>query len=304
MPQNMIKGKLPGGTAATEKDFKKNMAFVEIFKILSHWGLDKTVASWQILNNTNEALKNWTEANLVQVIKADDREIRVRQAGAEKSILIADAVQWNVNKWINIEKDRDALLRILKSVDPVFGAPADWSTMNPAAIAALIKPAHIRGIVEKQCRHYTGLNDVDGKAGKSYLIILARRFPEVMKNKENAQNDLARLRELFQTEGITPGEIDYVKQIRFNSIEERRILALGNVEGRQDDKAFDIDEDVKNWSIACQVVFGPEQFYEFWSYVVGQALQTGQRHWYYTIFDFQSIEVSEMENALEAFRQL
>ncbi len=297
-PQNMKKGSLPGGAAATEKDFAKNMALVEIFKILSHWGLDKTISSWKILNKTNDSLKDWTEANLVQILQADDREIRVRQVlggvSKENIIKIADAIAWTVNKWINIEKDPDALLRILKSVDPGFEAPAGWNTLNSAAVTNLVKPAHIRAIVEKQCKHFTTLNEIDGKPGKSYLIILAGRHPEVLKNKENAQKDLARLQELFKTEGITPAETEYVKKICFNSMEERRILALGNVESRQDDKAFDIEEDVKTWSTACQVVFGPEQFYEFWYYVVGKALQTGQRQWYYTIFDFNTLEVQKV----------
>ncbi|MBK7936687.1 MAG: hypothetical protein IPJ82_06180 [Lewinellaceae bacterium] len=297
-PQNLVKHALPGGTAAAQKDFAKNIALVEIYKILTRWGLDKTISSWQILNKTNEALKDWTEARLAGVVKADDREIRVRQVTGgvsnEKVIQVAEAIKWTVNKWINIEKDPDALLRILKNADPGFAAPADWNTLNSGAVTNLVKPAHIRAIVEKQCKHFTTLNEIDGKPGKSYLIILAGRHPEVLKNKENAQKDLARLQELFKTEGITPAETEYVKKICFNSMEERRILALGNVESRQDDKAFDIEEDVKTWSTACQVVFGPEQFYEFWYYVVGKALQTGQRQWYYTIFDFNTLEVQKV----------
>ena len=296
MPGSMKKHALPGGSTKSEADFRKNIALVEIFKILSNWGLDSAKASWKILTEMNDSLKVWNETNLVQISQSDDREIRIRQVmgsqSNEKTIKIADAINWTADYWIKNKKDPDALLRILKDIDPGFAAPADWNTLKPEAVANLIKPKHIYGIVEKQSRHNTGLNDVDGKPGKSYMMILAGFQPEVLKQKERAQQHLARLQELFKTEGITPAEMDYVKQIRFNSAEERKILALGNVERRRDEKAFDIEEEVKGWSIACQVVFGPEQFYEFWHYVVGQALQTGQRHWYYTLFDFESMKVS------------
>ncbi len=294
-PKNMIEGSLPGGTAGTEQDFIKNIALVEIFKILSNWGLDVNKASWQILNDANESLKNWSEANLAHVVQSDDNEIRVRQViggnTKEKTINIPNAVNWIVNKWINTEKNPDALLRILKSVDQNFAAPDNWSGLNSREVANLIKPAHILGIVEKQCRHVKDISEVDGMPGNTYMIILEGYHPEIMQQKENTQKSIERLEELFKTPGITANEVKYVKQIRFNSAEERKVLALGNVGHRKDEKAFDIDEDVKNWSTACQVVFGPEQFYEFWYYVVGQSLKTGQRHWYYTIFDLSTIGV-------------
>lgn len=281
-PRNLISTRLPGGTAYSEADFQKNIALVEIFAILSRWGFSATRASYQFL-------AEGTGGPLMSIRQADDQIIIVEHAGVSRQINVPEAINWMVDYWMKRQNDFPPLIRILKSVDPGFRVKPGVFRMTAKKMTGHIKPAHVLGIVEKQMRHLGDLDEVDGKPGQTYISILDGKLPDLQQQTLGARAELERLNALLKTPGITPAEAQYVKEICFNTAAERAKLVSSGIATADDKKMFEVDEEVSGWSVACQVVFGAEQFYKFWSQVTGQALKTGQRHWYYTVVDRRSL---------------
>jgi hypothetical protein len=275
-------GSLPGGTAGGEQAFRKNMALTEIFAILSRWGFSADRPSYQFLaENAGKPL--------ISLLQADDDTLIVQHLGRTKTIDIKTSIEWMTDLWIKRRKQPATLMRILRSVDNNFKIRPGVQRMTIKKWNETIQPAHVQGIVEKQIQFLGDLEDVDGRPGDTYLSILDGKLPDLELQTRPHRQEMARVHDLFKTPGITAKEVQYLKQICFNTSAERTKLVSAQIASSEDRNSFEVNEEVRNWSVACQVVFGAEQFYKFWRQVTGQALQTGQRQWYYTLIDKRTL---------------
>jgi hypothetical protein len=275
-------GSLPGGTATGEQAFRKNVALSEIFSTLARWGFSAERPSYQFLaENAGNPL--------IAILRADDNTIVVQHLGISKTLDVKTAIEWMTDYWIRRKKQPETLMRILRSVDNNFKIRPGVQRMTIKKWNETIQPAHVQGIVEKQMRFLGDLQEVDGRPGDTYLSILDGKIPDLQQQTLRVRQELTRVNDLFKTPGITTKEVQYLKQICFNTIAERAKLVSAQIASSEDKSSFEVNEEVRNWSVACQVVFGAEQFYTFWRQVTGQALQTGQRQWYYTLIDKRTL---------------
>jgi hypothetical protein len=275
-------GSLPGGAAIGEQAFRKNMALTEIFAILARWGFSAERPSYQFLaENAGNPL--------ISLLQADDDILIVQHLGKTKNIAVKTAIAWMTDHWIKRKRQPETLMRILRSVDSNFKIRPGVQRMTIKKWNETIQPAHVQGIVEKQMQFLGDLQAVDGMPGDTYLSILDGKLPDLQLQKLQYRQEMTRVNDLLKTPGITTKEVQYLKQICFNTSAERSKLVSAQIASAEDQNAFEVNEEVRNWSVACQVVFGAEQFYKFWRQVTGQALQTGQRQWYYTLIDKRTL---------------
>jgi hypothetical protein len=279
--KNLVKYIFPVG-AQNEVEFKAVLVLMEIFEILSRWGLHATKPAWEVLSGwaATKALRTGPVQNGVVPVFQDET------TQAVKFINIASARTWLAKKW---SLNRALLLKILRSVDLYFVPPTDFNALNNKGLELLISDKHIEGIVRRQCDFFFDLKAIDGLAGNTYLSLLNAEIPRDGALAQLANRDFARMSALLQQFNnthpvLTPARREYVKKIRTQTLQERAKLldaqaAVLEVTGQP------VEENVGTWSILCQVVFGPEMFYEMMRYTVGNALQTGQRRWYYTLID-------------------
>ena len=105
-----------------------------------------------------------------------------------------------------------------------------------------------------------------------------------------ANVDFNRINNLLQAFGganpvLTTKRSTYVKQIRTQTLLEREKFKASEEKKGLESSGQKIKDLVGAWSELCQVVFGPEMFYEMMRFTLVNALQTGQRRWYYTLID-------------------
>jgi hypothetical protein len=284
--KNLVKYILPVG-ANTESEFRAVLVIMEIFEILSRWGLDPQRPAWDNLAGwaAAKALRAGTASGGMVPVFQDEKTTPVRQ------ITIATARGWLAKKW---STNRPMLLRILRSVDPAFMPPGNFNALNTKGLEQLVTDRHIAGIVQRQCDYFFDVKEVDGLAGNTYLNLLHAGIAADGALAQKANVDFARMQVLLaQFSGsnsvLTAKRRDYVKQIKTNPLAERAKLLEAEARKALEVSGQNVAENVGTWSILCQVVFGPEMFYEMMGFAVNKALETGQRRWYYTLIDQASV---------------
>ncbi len=283
---NLVKYILPVG-ATNEVEFKAVLVFMEIFKILSRWGIDPKRPAW-------ENLVGWAAAKALRAGPVTSGLVKVFQdekMQPVKQISVLAARGWLAQKW---SSNRANLLKIIRSVDPMFVVPSNFSTLTIKGLEQLITDKHIEGIIRRQCDYFFDPVDVDGLAGNTFLSLINTALPADGAMAQQANTDFAAMSALFQLFGgsnpvLTIKRRDYVKQIRTQTLEERAKLLESEEKKALESSGQKVRETVGTWSILCQVVFGPEMFYEMMDFTVGLSLQTGQRRWYYTLVEEASI---------------
>jgi hypothetical protein len=285
----MEQWKLPSGTVSTEDEFKANLIITEIFNILSRWGLDTSKSAYKNLKSWKDAKELiWgeIEGGKAKVYKEDDEE-------NAKEIEIKSSKEWIAKYWVETKKDRSSLLKILKDVDSDFEKPEKYDEMTKKEILELIEDDHIESIIKKQIEYFTDLKSIDGKAGGTFIDILNGKKEKITDLQKEAETDFQRIEELFDefddNSVLTNSQKNYLKNdIKMQTLKERE--AFEDKSNRlEDDQAIEINENVGPWSILCQVVFGPEKFYEFMMHVSNKSLESEQRRWYYTLIDLASL---------------
>ena len=126
-----------------------------------------------------------------------------------------------------------------------------------------------------------------------FIDIVNGKKEKITDLQTKANTDFQRMEELFEkfddNSVLTNSQKNYLK----NDIKMQTLKERGAFEDKsntlEDDQAIEIDENVGPWSILCQVVFGPEKFYEFMMQVSDKSLESGQRRWYYTLIDLASL---------------
>ncbi len=274
--QHSFTASLPGGGVTDEAQFARQLALAEAFSTLSRWGLDKNTAARSIL-------QKWTALKPIQVVSANENTMELAQGTQHKSLKVNDIRQWLAQFWVTKKQSPQALFDILKYEDAGYQQPG--SPANVAAVAASITAAHVAAIVRRQANYFEKLDDVDGKAGPIYQSILAGTRTSVADLIASAGPDSARADALGQTPGILPAHRAYLQTLRFDTLGERSALAALKLPRL---KIGELAENVGDWSTACQVIFGMEQFYKFWFLLTCHAAATGQRHWYYTLVERNS----------------
>ncbi|MFN6945977.1 MAG: DUF4157 domain-containing protein, partial [Cytophagaceae bacterium] len=274
---------LPGGTVSSENSFLQNIKFVEIFHILSKWGLKNTTPAYQIL-------KDWHNYKEILVEGVEGDNLNLQREGDEGSVQrnISTSTEWLANYWINIKKDRNSLLTILQSVDSNFVVPENFSSLNKDEVKELISSVHIEEIFKKQTEYYKDLNDIDGKAGADFIKIIEGKKTSVEELVSLAQEHYPRIESLFSS--MNSNYATYLKGLKMNTSQERNLISDNNQTDVLTDDALQINQNVGSWSEGCQVIFGPEQFYNYWMDVTNKAEESGQRKWYYTLIDMSSLE--------------
>lgn len=287
--RNLVRYILPTG-AATESEFKAVLVFMELYEIVSRWGLDPNRPAW-------EHLSNWAAKKALNAGPAIDGIIAVYQDGktqAVRKISTAAARGWLAKKW---SSKRQILLQILRSAEPEFTEPVNFKTLRIRDLENVITERHIEGIVQRQCDFFFDVRQVDGLAGNTYLSLLNANIPADGALAQLANADYARMKELFNKFGGSSGVLttkrkNYVQQIISQTLAERKKIAESESNALMEDTVPIITDKVGTWSILCQVVFGPVIFYEMMRLAVGNSLQTGQRRWYYTLVNVASIPKS------------
>ncbi len=288
----MEQSKLPAGTVSTEEQFKANLIITEIFSILSRWGLDKSKTAYINLKDAKDAkelILGEVENNIAKVHKEGDQD-------NAKEIDLSSSKEWLAKYWVNTKKDRASLLKIIQNVDSNFEKPSGYDEMSKTQILALLTNNHIESIIEKQIQYFTDKASIDGKAGKSFLNIVDGKKEKITDFQTKATTDFERVEVLFDNFAdntvLKDSHKNYIKnQIKMQTIQERGAFT-NTSETLADDQATQVNENVGPWSILCQVIFGPEKFYEFMMQVSDKSLESGQRRWYYTLIDLASITAS------------
>jgi hypothetical protein len=284
--KNLVKYTFPVG-ADTESEFRAVLVIMEMFEILSHWGLDSSRPAW-------DNLTDWAAKKALQPSKIKGGFVPVMQdesVAPVKQISITKARAWLANKWTD---NRPILFKILRSADASFTPPANFATLNTKGLEQVITDQHIEGIVRRQCQTFLDLKQVDGLAGNTYLNLLNAEIPADGSLAQQANADFARMNILFaQFSGANPvlntARKNYIKQIKTQTLVERAKLREAEEKKNLEVSGQHIQEAVGQWSILCQVVFGPEMFYEMMDFALANCLQTGQRRWYYTLIDQATI---------------
>ena len=284
--KKLVKYILPVG-ANNESAFRAVLVFMEIFEILSRWGLDPTRPAW-------ENLSGWAATKALRAGPISGSSIPVFQdekTAAVRSISIKAARGWLAKKWTS---NRPILVKILRSADPAFTTPSNFTQLNTAGLETVITDQHIHGIVQRQCNYFFDEKEVDGLAGNTYLSLLNAEIPADGALAQLANIDYARMTALFKLfDGGNPvlnnTRRNYVKKIITQTLIERAKFIESEALKGLEVSGNKIKDLVGTWSILCQVVFGPEMFYEMMEFALGNALETGQRRWYYTLIDEASV---------------
>lgn len=284
--KNLVKYIFPVG-AETESEFRAVLVIMEMFEILSHWGLDPARPAW-------DNLADWAAKKALKTSKIKGGFVPVLQdesVAPVKQISIAKARAWLANKWSD---NRPILFKILRSVDRLFTLPPNFNALNTKGLEQIITDQHIEGIVRRQCQTFLDLKQVDGLAGNTYLNLMNAEIPADGSLAQQANADFARMNILFaQFSGsnavLTTARKNYIKQIKTQTLVERAKLRDAEEKKTLEVSGQHIQEAVGQWSILCQVVFGPEMFYEMMDFALANCLQTGQRRWYYTLIDQATI---------------
>jgi hypothetical protein len=280
--KSLVKYILPVG-ANNETELRAVLVFMEIFRILSRWGLDATRPAW-------ENLSGWAAAKALRAGPISGSSVPIFQdekTAAVRSIYIPAARGWLAKKWAN---NRPILLKILRSVEPSFNPPPNFNQLNTAGLETVISNQHILGIAKRQCDYFFDAKKVDGLAGNTYLALLNAEIPDDGALAQLANKDFARMNELLKlSDGgntvLTTTRKNYVKKIITQTLLERAKFVESEAIKGLEASGQKIKDLVGTWSILCQVVFGPEMFYEMMEYALRNILETGQRRLYYTLID-------------------
>lgn len=288
-----IKGMKGGGlsdsnTAKTEDEFAVNMLYVQAFTILTRWGKKQGKKAY-------DHLKEMKEVALYKFQEMKDGNISLKRDSDEKAVTkeIAPLKAYLAKAGAKDDKGREKFVRIIQSVDGQFQKPENLAKLKEADLKKLITDEHIKGILEKQMDYFADITDIDGKPGSSYINILDGKMDKLTERKAAAEKDYpaieAIFKELKETYKIKESRINYLKGLMPGTQNERNLY---NKAGKNADQSTKIDQNVVGWSEGCQVVFGPEKFYEFWSDVTDKATTSGQRRWYYTLIDEESFKTT------------
>ncbi|MCB9287770.1 MAG: DUF4157 domain-containing protein [Lewinellaceae bacterium] len=285
-----MSSQLPGGTVSTEEQVKANLILVEIFSILTRWGIDPSKAAYK-------NLEEWKGAQSLVFGGIEGGNISVYKEGEAdnpKLLTINPRKNWLVQHWVVQKSDRETFFRILEAVDEDFERPENSQDLTTAQLLALVTDQHVEGIVKKQLEVFPQLNKIDGYAGSTFLDILDGKIPGIAVRKAKAEADFERIEELFAKFNtntvLTEAHKTYLKEnIKAQTLAEREILQNPDKTEELEDKALEVKEEVGPWSTLCQVIFGPEKFYEFLMDVTDKALESGQRRWYYTLINDSSL---------------
>lgn len=267
-------------TTATQRAL--NLKYVEAFRILTKWGERQNVTAYQ-------KLKSIADIHEITVLKIEDRKASLQDGSHVVQKSIAPMVSYIASKYGTNAESKTTLVQILQSADNSYIAPANLAEMSVADIESSITVKQIEGILKKQAEYLSDIAQVDGKPGRTYLNILAGKIPSIDSIKGSAvqdNNDIDRLlteiKELEGNQGAT--KVNYLKNLKPGTWNERNIYQNQSslIEENEDDSET-VEQAVGAWSQGCQVVFGPEKFYEFWSNVVQSAHTVGQMQWYYTL---------------------
>lgn len=295
-----IKGLKDGGlsssnTTKTEDEFAVNMLYVQAFTILTRWGKKQDKKAY-------DYLKEMKEVELYKFQEMKDGNISLKRDSDEKAVTkeIEPLKTYLAKAGAKDDKGREKFVRIIQSVDGQFQKPENLAELKEADLKKLITDEHIKGILEKQMDYFAEIGEIDGRPGSSYINILDGKMDKLTERKAAAEKDYpaieAIFKELKETYKIKESKINYLKGLRPGTQNERNFY---NQAGKNADQSAKVDQNVGGWSAGCQVVFGPEKFYEFWSDVTDKATTSGQRRWYYTLIDEESFKTTTKQGGEE-----
>jgi len=274
--------------AKTENDFAVNLLYVQAFKILSRWGKNQDKKAYDYLKDMKEA-----EPYKFQELKDGKASLKKDSEKKATTKEIAPMKTYIAHKYSKDEAGKENFVRIIQSVDSGFQKPKNLATLKEADLKKLITDEHIKGILKKQANYFADISNIDGKPGTSYLDILDGKTDKLTKLKALAKKDFPEIEAIFKklkdTYKVNDSRIKYLKNLKPGTHQERKYY---NQAGINTDQSTKINQDVAGWSDGCQVVFGPEKFYEFWSDVTDKATDTKQRRWYYTLIDEESFKTT------------
>ncbi|HRW63421.1 MAG TPA: DUF4157 domain-containing protein [Bacteroidales bacterium] len=280
-----------------EEEFEINTLYVEAFRILTQWGKKRDVKAY-------EYLKDWKEAVKYEFTEIKDGKVKFKKNGTDDIIErdINGIKDYIANKYSVNNENKDILVRIIQSVDNTFIIPENIYDLGKDELKELITENHVKGILEKQMNYIKDVGDIDGKPGKSYISILDGEMETFDFMHGKALTDFNDLEDVFTDlkdilgDDVAKDKIDYLKDLEPGTITEREMYEGDNsITGENTDGSQTIEQDVDAWSEGCQVVFGPEKFYEFWGHVTDKAMDSGQRRWYYTIINLETQETTTEE---------
>lgn len=278
-----------------ESEFKTNLLFTEAFRILTQWGKKQNVKAY-------DYLKEWKEAKKIEFEKIEEGQASFKQEGDENATekSVATIKEYIANKYYTTDEKKQVFMRIMQSVDSSFTEPENLTSLDKEGIKALIEDKHVEGILKKQMAHTKTLSDVDGMPGGGYIDILDGDVTSFEDMKTKATTDFTAIETVFtsikaelgDTVGAT--KITYLKGLKPGTLKERDLIeGDSNIADENDDESTAIEQNVGAWSEGCQVVFGPEQFYEFWDHTTNKAGDSDQRRWYYNLIESDMLVTTE-----------
>ncbi len=280
----------------TDQQVAINLLYVQAFTILSRWGKKQNVNAYDYLEEMKDIeLYKFQEMKdgKVDMKRDSDKEAVSREVESLKTHL--------AGKYAAEGANRDDFVRIIQSVDSEFKKPEKLAELKAADLKKLITDEHIKGILKKQMNYFAEAKDIDGKPGPSYLDILDGKTDQLTKLKSNAQKDYTTLEAVFKklqdTYSVKDASINYMKQLKPGTQNERE--SYDKKTGTNTDHSTKIERNVSVWSEGCQVVFGAEKFYEFWTHVTDKATTTKQKRWYYTLIDEESFKTTTQQGETE-----
>lgn len=291
--KGMMSGAIAYGKSVEGNSFSINVLMTESFKILSEWGLDPTKTAY-------EQIKTWKDVVLLDYKgKSDDgKSVSFdKGTGEDKTTTtrdIAASKKWLVDYWFAQKDGRNNLVKILKDVDANFSEPDKLNSISKKDFLALITDDAVENIVKKQIDYSNEAKHVDAKAGSGFLDIIDGKKEKTTTLKTKATAAHTRLEQIFKSlkddYKVKDEKINYLKGLKPNTKGERKTYDTKTTKLTSENNTTEVNENVGGWSEGCQVVFGPEKFYEMWHHLTNKTEDSDQRLWYYTLIDLSKKE--------------
>lgn len=291
--KGMMSGAIAYGKSVEGNSFSINVLMTESFKILSEWGLDPTKTAY-------EQIKAWKDVVLLDYKgKSDDgKSVSFdKGTGEDKTTTtrdIAASKKWLVDYWFAQKDGRNNLVKILKDVDANFSEPDKLNSISKKDFVALITDDAVENIVKKQIDYSNEAKHVDAKAGSGFLDIIDGKKEKTTTLKTKATAAHTRLEQIFKSlkddYKVKDEKINYLKGLKPNTKGERKTYDTKTTKLTSENNTTEVNENVGGWSEGCQVVFGPEKFYEMWHHLTNKTEDSDQRLWYYTLIDLSKKE--------------
>jgi hypothetical protein len=277
-----------------ENEFLVNLMYVKAFKILTQWGEKRNIKAY-------DNLKDWKDAKKYEFVEFNEGKAKFKLEGSEDNIeRDVDGIKSYIsNKYSASDELKESFVRIMESVDDTFEKPDNLSELNSDDIKVLIKDDHVKGILEKQMDYTKDVGDIDGKPGNAFIAILDGEIESFDNLHNKAIEDFEDLESVFDNlketlgDEVSKSKINYLKDLKPGTVtEDSKYDGDNAITNNNEDGSQVIEQNVGGWSEGCQIVFGPEKFYEFWGHVSDKAEDSGQRRWYYTIINLESQETT------------